>query len=590
MITFIKNFHKTNLFFFAVLCIVIFALYGQSINYKITNLDDDYLIEQNVSYISNLKNIPDFFTQSCYYSKEFPYYRPVLSISFAIEAAVFGYNTTVSHFTNIIYFILSIFCIFLLASKLNLNQTVLKFITLIMAVHPILMSCPVWLPARNDTILIIFITLSLIYFLKFAETSLTKHLFICLFMFAASLFTKETSLLLIPIFPLVLYCFGYKFSKTQTFRIFIFLIPIFTIYFILRDNAVTTVKMSSYITNYSESAKVILTGFMTYLTKFFIPDYIPVMLYKINFSFKILATTIIFILFTLLMCRYGFIRKKILLFCSVWFVITLLPTLLIPDYLLLFHRFVIPSAGIIIFIADLGGNFLKKFPFTAKYFIVLFIILFSVFFSSSYIYSQRYKNPKTFWTNAYTDIPDYPEAMHGFAKVLIAEQKYEQAKHILYGALKYKYYNYLPTLAAVLIAEKKFDEAEELLLNALDRNTENYLKYQFYLNLGNVYMNKLNFTKAFEFTKISMELSPYNIKSFKQFAQIYSVKGDYEKAVEILLYLLKNDKTNTEYLSILTLLYDDLNDRNNALKFAAKTLSEDPENKTALDILSKYKN
>jgi len=102
-------------------------------------------------------------------------------------------------------------------------------------------------------------------------------------------------------------------------------------------------------------------------------------------------------------------------------------------------------------------------------------------------------------------------------------------------------------------------------------------------------MNKLDFIKALEFTKISMELSPYNIKSFKQFAQIYSVSGEYKKAAEILLYLLKNDKTNTEYLSILALLYDDLNDSENALKFAAKTLSEDPENKTALNILSKYK-
>ncbi|MDD3730574.1 MAG: glycosyltransferase family 39 protein [Endomicrobiaceae bacterium] len=587
MLSKIYKFFKSNLFFFIILTGVVFTVYGHNINFQLTNLDDDYLVQNNITYISKIQNIPNFFTESCYYSKEFPYYRPVLSISFAAEAILFGYNLKVSHTANIIYFILSIFCIFLLVAQLRFNTSAAKFICLLLAVHPILMSCPAWIPARNDTLLVIFFTLTLTSFLKFIETNKKKDLFFFIFFFILSIFTKETALVLLPIFPLTLYCFNYKISKQQLFKISSILLPMLAVYFILRTISITTVELSSYLTNFKESAGVIITGLLTYTTKFIIPDYIPVMLYKIQLTPKLLTVNIVLLLLIMIVWFTRFINRKVILFSGTWFILSLLPTFFIPDYLLLFHRFVIPAVAVVILLSELTGKIIIKYPFAKKYLFFLFISLFVVFSLTANIYSNRYKNAESFWTNAYTDAPNYPENLHGLAKVLIAQEKYQKAKDLIYEAMKYKYYNYIPTLCNILFLEKKYDEAETIFLEALKTNHENYILHQYYINLSNIYLHKMDFKKSVEFAEKSLELSPYNTNSFKMLAKFYAVTGEYKKAIEILLNLLKSDKGNIEYLENLALLYADFNDKNNAVKYVNEILKFEPANKIAIDVLKK---
>lgn len=586
MLSKINTFYKTNLFFLIILTVVVFVIYGQSINYELTNIDDDYLVKQNITYISNIKNIPKFFTESCYYSKEFPYYRPILSLSFATEAIFFGYNLKITHTANTIYFILSIFCIFLLVSKLKFNTSIVKFICLLVAVHPILMSCPVWIPARNDTLLVIFFTLTLISFIEFIETNNIKNLVWFIFLFTLSIFTKETSLILLPIFPLILYCFDYKISKQQLFKTSSILLPILAVYFILRAISITTVELSSYLMNYKESISVIVTGLLTYIDKFVIPDYLPIMLNNIGITPKLLTVNIIVLLLTMIFLFTKFINKKVMLFTVIWFVLSLLPTFFISNYALLFHRFMFPSVSIVIILSELISKTITKYPVTKKYLIILFFILFTIFALNSHVYSSRFKNAELFWTNAYMDSPNYTETLHGFTRVLIAKGNYQQARKLMNeSAMKFKYYNYISNLGCILLLEKKYDEAEQIFLKALKTNHEKYILYQYYLNLSNIYLHTMDFKKSIEFAEKSLLLSPYNTDSIKILAQIYAVTEEYQKAVDILLNLLKSDKNNMEYLQNLALLYQDLNDSDNAIKYARKTLEIEPANKIALDVL-----
>ena len=208
-----------NIFFFILLFITIFAVYGKSLNFGLTELDDDTLLIRNINYISDYKNIPEFFLTDCYFGKKTQYYRPVLNISFSLEAICFRDNFKVYHLTNIFLFFLSLYLIFVFLSKLNFNKTVLKCLIIFFAVHPILASVPVWIPARNDTLLTIFIISSLICFIKYLNTDKFRFFLAHMFFFCMALFTKETSLLLILIYPLLVYCFNFKFSKNKFFII-----------------------------------------------------------------------------------------------------------------------------------------------------------------------------------------------------------------------------------------------------------------------------------------------------------------------------------------------------------------------------------
>ena len=146
----IKNFLNTNIFFLILLTIVVFSLYGKSINFKETGLDDTSLIIQNINFISDFKNIPKLFVMSPFYDNFTTYYRPMLSVSFAIEAFFVRDNLKLYHITNIILFILSLYLFYLFCLELKLNSIITKFVLLIIAVHPMFVSVVVWIPGRNE--------------------------------------------------------------------------------------------------------------------------------------------------------------------------------------------------------------------------------------------------------------------------------------------------------------------------------------------------------------------------------------------------------------------------------------------------------
>ena len=203
------KFLKSNLFFFLLLTVIVFSLYGKSINFEFTNHDDASLIVNNINYLSQWKNIPSLFTTSAYLSKNYYYYRPVLTLSFSIEAILFYNNTKIYHLTNIILFILALYLMYVFLSKLNTNKTVLKLLMILVCVHPILASSVVWIPARNDTLLAIFVFLSFICFIKYLEENSIKNLAFYILFFTISLFTKESAIFVTVLYILFMYTFDF---------------------------------------------------------------------------------------------------------------------------------------------------------------------------------------------------------------------------------------------------------------------------------------------------------------------------------------------------------------------------------------------
>ena len=278
------KFLKTNLFFFLLLTAVVFSLYGKSINFDFTYRDDSVLILEKANFLSDIRNVPKLFTTSCFYSNDFQYYRPILNFVLLTETVFFGTNSKVYHFTNIILFILALYLMYVFLCKLKLNETILKSIVLLMSVHPILTSCVVWIPARNDTLLAIFIILSFIFFVKYLENNLTKNLSLYVLFFTLALFTKETAILTLLLYPLFVYCFNYKINKKEIIKNVCIFITILLIYFILRGVAVSDNNITQYLINIVPFLKNMFAGICMYLYELFIPDNFPIMLYDIKLN------------------------------------------------------------------------------------------------------------------------------------------------------------------------------------------------------------------------------------------------------------------------------------------------------------------
>ncbi|MDD3065634.1 MAG: glycosyltransferase family 39 protein [Endomicrobiaceae bacterium] len=515
-----KKFLYSNLFFLFFLALSVFAVYGKSISFEFISLDDDILILNNIDYISNIKNIPNFFTNSCYYSDNYYYYRPILTLSFSVESMFFGPNPKIYHLTNMILFILSIYLMYVFLSKLKLtlNKNILKCICILMSVHPIFTSSIVWVSARNDTLLVAFLMLSLINLVNYLEQNRFKHLILYTLFFTIALFTKETAIILIPVYMLFIYTFNYKITKKQIIVSALILFPIITTYFILRHLSVASIDIKNYL-NWQEYVENIFKGIMTYIEKFIVPDYIPTMLYKIKLGIKAIIVNIVFL--TLLGFLYvkKIINRKIIIFCAVWFIVCLLPTFFQLEYAFLTHRLIISSVAIVLILSLITTKIIMYYPESRKYLISFFILLVFVFTYASFMQSHKYKDSNVFWFHAYLDAPRYHLTCHGLAKQYLYAGNYPKAKELFYEAKKLKnLYDYDLSIVTVFIAEGNLDKAEDLLLRLLEKKEKlTTLRY-----LSEIYYVKGNIKKSCIYAQKALKVDPNDpllLKHLKRLSQ-----------------------------------------------------------------------
>ncbi len=489
-----KKFLSTNLFFFIVLFSIVFIVYGKSVNFGLSNLDDDILTIKNIDYISNVKNIPKFFLKDCFFCNDTPYYRPVLNISFAVESVLFKYNTKVYHLTNILLFIISLYCIFVFLSKLNIDRTFLKFFILLFAVHPIFSSVLVWIPARNDSLLTIFFILSLINFFDYLKTNKSRNLIIHLLFFALALFSKETTLILLLIYPLFIYCFNLKINRKQAFINLFFVAVLVAVYFILRNlsvRSVTVLSIQTYIKN-------IVVGIMLYIEKLIYPTSMQIMLYDIKPTLQTYVINCLVIIPLIFIYLKKIIDRKIFVFAVLFSLLAILPTFAQEEYAFLTHRLIISLTGIIIIATTILKKITDKYPVLNKYLIVIFIFVMLLFSFCSFVQIDKYRNSLVFWTNAYKDAPTYYVCCNGLAKENVYIGNYTVAKNLYYESKRNKNtYDADVDICTTLILEGNVNEAKEKLLKLLDvKEKVITLRY-----LSEIYYVEGDIEKSIEFAK-----------------------------------------------------------------------------------------
>lgn len=510
------RFFKSNLFFFLVLTIAVFSLYGKSINFDFTYHDDDGLILQKQDFLARISNIPKLFTTSCYYSKDFQYYRPILNLSFLIETCIFGLNTKIYHLTNIILFILALYLMYVFLVKLNLNQTILKFIILLLSVHPIFTSTVVWIPARNDTLLTIFILLSFIFFIEYLNNNLIKNLVLYLSFFIIALFTKETALLMLFLYPIFVKSFNYNLSKKEIYKHTFILIPILIIYFYLRSISVSSVSIGYYFDNISMCFSNFIVGISTYLYNLFIPIYISIMSYDTNLTIGNIILDIFLVLVILFSYYKKLIDVRVLFFSVVWFILGLSTTFLLQDYVYLNHRLILSLFGIVLILAYIINKLTIKYAELKKYFVFVFVMLFLFCFANAFTLQNKYVNKYEYWINAYLDAPKYHAAYYFIAYLYLEQKNYSKAKDFLVKANEYGSNRYLSDLALLYYYEGDMDKSEEIYNKAIEYGIN---KAQCYRNLSTIYLKRdKDINKSIEYAKLAVQENPYDTE-YKQYLQ-----------------------------------------------------------------------
>lgn len=217
--------NKLLAIFKIVLIALTFALYYNTI-FNYFSLDDHHINHSNPQTLKGIAGIPEIF--STFYSDDDGMsfgYRPMVRTSFAIEyqfTADLDSNPYISHFINILLYILAVLILYKVLRRLFAGYNVWFpfLVTLLFLAHPTHTEVVASLKNRDVLLNFLFSFIAIWYFLKWIDKDKVKYLIFGLISFIFALLSKETAIAQLAVFPLVIYFFtDTKFKKISLFTL-----------------------------------------------------------------------------------------------------------------------------------------------------------------------------------------------------------------------------------------------------------------------------------------------------------------------------------------------------------------------------------
>lgn len=178
------------LFLLPTLCLL---LYLPALRHDFV-VDDRYLVTEN-PYIKSWRYLPQMLSQDAgniwAVTNYWSYWRPVFSISLALDYSLWGLNPFGFHLTNILLHVINTVLLYLLGKKLQNSTSAGLFASLLFALHPIQAHAVNVVATRGDLLAALFSLISLHAF--FSKRTIPFAIALML-----ALLSKETSI----VFPL----------------------------------------------------------------------------------------------------------------------------------------------------------------------------------------------------------------------------------------------------------------------------------------------------------------------------------------------------------------------------------------------------
>lgn len=193
-----------------ILLVIVFVFYGNTLKNGYA-LDDYIVTEKENITTQGIKAIPKIF-KSYFVDRaedvKFDY-RPMVKVSYAIEHELFGVNAAVSHFLNLVFYLICLFLLYevLLLLLSNYDKTLVFYCVALFAIMPIHSEVVASLKNRDVLLCFIFCMISFRNYIIFFEGNKKKWwlLLISVLSFYAALLSKFDVFPYIAIVPVLLY-------------------------------------------------------------------------------------------------------------------------------------------------------------------------------------------------------------------------------------------------------------------------------------------------------------------------------------------------------------------------------------------------
>lgn len=378
------------------------AFYFHALFFGFTYFDDSWFVLDAYRKITETSfSFGSVFSQTLYDTLiTDQFYRPIVSLSYLMNAWFGGTGAFVYHLTNLVLHVASACLVFCLFSAMRYSRKLALLGSLIFLFHPLQQQVAVSITGRNDSLLAVFIISAFLIFIRLLEKPLISLYILCNLIFFAALCVKETAVAFLPVCFVYIVCV----NRTKVFcrrNIVIGLgwLVVLCVWFILRNIAL------------KEANQLSLFEIVVYMIRN-IPAvimYVGKVLFPVNLSvwptlrdsklvYGIIAITVIVGL--LLFPRKA--RRAQVIFGVLWFLFFLAPTLIRPSSgamaYFLDQRMYLPMIGLLILLFETAlvrGIQFKKISHRLTVVSVMFILIFL-----SYQRSFDFQDRAHFWENA----------------------------------------------------------------------------------------------------------------------------------------------------------------------------------------------
>ncbi len=181
-----------------LLVVITFLVWGSSLRNGFV-WDDRILIQKNEANISRISLSTAFFSD--FWSTETEagasnYYRPLVTLSYMIDYALFGAEPAGYHATNIIIHAIGVVGLWYLLLLLGLSSGGAALAAALWAIHPAVAESVAWISGRTDSLATVFMLLSVVAAVKGCQAKGAGQRWVLYFatFFGAGLLCKESAI------------------------------------------------------------------------------------------------------------------------------------------------------------------------------------------------------------------------------------------------------------------------------------------------------------------------------------------------------------------------------------------------------------
>ncbi len=494
------------------------ALYFRTIFFQYTNYDDYLLIVKNSDLLGDLRNLPRLFTLDVFISQpnQTLFYRPIMNLSLMLDAQIAGTELWMYHQTNILLHILCAILIFRFLRSSLVPITVAGLASLIFIVHPLLSSAVAWIPGRNDSLLALFVLLTISSFKSYLEKQSWKTLALHVLSFFLSLLTKETAIAL-PLVCLlyVILVWGQRIRFQSSLPVAATWTVMISAYLLLRSNIHQNLISNQTIVQSLSNGVEYIPAILLYLKKVFFPFSFSIYPNLIDdyawwHGVAVITVSVLFIL-------TGGREKKLVLWGVLWFVIFLLPSILTGN-IYHEHRAYVPFIGMIFAFAYHPA--MRKFDGAKSLHVALAVILLVILASVSFVHAGSFSNRWSYVRDAYLHSPSMDDSYIAISGYFMDEHNYEGAERVILEGIRKNntMKGVYRMLGDIYASRKEYAKSENAYRIALSLDS---LDLQTRINYGTLCITMGRNEDAERLWRTTIEMNPDYLLGYYYLANFY---------------------------------------------------------------------